>query len=213
VKYVDAKVIETHVSKGVIAFHHMRCKFLAGIRLEQVLKKKGLHLYRARNIWVASELVRNVLDDLVSSFDETAFRQFLEDIALFIVSKAKRGTESADGDYEAQFTYQGNHYVISVKMGHGYGKTRTTFLRGYRKIVGQNFWYFISGNENLYTDIIEPLGQKAREHNDMFLKQKSRVINLFTEEFIAGYCSDGAIDWQKLVKFNSGNLPQTKISQ
>jgi hypothetical protein len=91
-------------------------------------------------------------------------------------------------------------------LGCCYGKTKTTFLRGYHKIVGQNFWYFISGNENLYTDIIEPLGHKAREHNDKFLKQKGRVINLFTQEFIASYCSDGSIDWQKLVRFNSGNL-------
>lgn len=95
---------------------------------------------------------------------------------------------------------------VEAVLGCCYGKTKTTFLRGYYKIVGQNFWYFISGNENLYTDIIEPLGHKAREHNDKFLKQKGRVINLFTQEFIASYCSDGSIDWQKLVRFNSGNL-------
>jgi hypothetical protein len=204
VKYVNPKEIEAHVNKSVVAFHHMRYKSLSEISLKQVLKKRGLHLFKARNILVASDLVKIVLEDLVSSFDETIFRQFLDDIALFIVSKAKWGTESASGDHEEEFTYQGNHYVVSVKMGQDYGKT--TFLRRYRKIVGQNFWYFISGNENLYTDIIEPLGHRAKEHNDEFAKQKGRVINLFTQEFIAGYCSDGAIDWQKLVKFNSGNL-------
>ena len=79
-------------------------------------------------------------------------------------------------------------------------------MRGYRKIVGQNFWYFISGDANLYTDIIEPLGHRAREHNDEFLLQKGKVVNLFTQEFAADFCTDGLIDWQKLVEFNSGNL-------
>ena len=206
VKYVNAKAIEAHVNKGVVTFHHMRCKSLREIRLRQVLKKKGLHLFKARSILVAGDLMKSVLEDLVSSFDETIFRQFLDDIALFIVSKAKRGTESAPGDHEAVFTYRGNQHVVSLKEGQGYSKTRTTLARGYRKIVGQNFRYSISSSEELYADIIEPLGRTARNHNDEFYRQKSRVINLFTQEFIADYCTNGSIDWQKLVKFNSGNL-------
>ncbi|MFQ5401614.1 MAG: PmeII family type II restriction endonuclease [Anaerolineae bacterium] len=70
----------------------------------------------------------------------------------------------------------------------------------------QNFWYLISGNEQLYTDIIEPIGYRAREHNDTFLEQKARVTNRFTREFIDRFChEDGRIDWVKLVEFNSGN--------
>ncbi|MCZ2123553.1 MAG: cytosolic protein, partial [Anaerolineales bacterium] len=45
---------------------------------------------------------------------------------------------------------------IQPVLGICYGKTKTTFLRGYMKIVGQNFWYLISKNPNLYTDIVEP---------------------------------------------------------
>ena len=74
------------------------------------------------------------------------------------------------------------------------------------KVVGQNFWYLISGNENLYTDIIDPLGYKAKQHNDNFLKQKARVMNLFTQEFVKSFFENGNIDWKKLVEFNSGNL-------
>ncbi len=53
---------------------------------------------------------------------------------------------------------------IQPVLGICYGKTKTTFLRGYMKIVGQNFWHFISENPNLYTDIVEPIGYRAREH-------------------------------------------------
>ena len=74
-------------------------------------------------------------------------------------------------------------------------------------MVGQNFWYLISENENLYTDIIEPIGYRAREHNETFLKEKSNVINRFTKLFTEMFCrEDGAIDWVKVVEFNSKNL-------
>lgn len=102
---------------------------------------------------------------------------------------------------------QSNHTVnVQPVLGICYGKTRTTFLRGYTKVVGQSFWYLISGNENLYTDIVQPLGYKAKEHNDKFTHEKDRVLNLLTQDFLNGYCVDGDIDWDKLVKFNSGNL-------
>lgn len=91
-------------------------------------------------------------------------------------------------------------------LGICYGRVKTSFLRGYMKAVGQNFWYLISENENLYTDIVEPLGYKAKQHNDTFVKQKSRVMNLFTQEFMKSFCENGNINWKKLVEFNSGNL-------
>lgn len=60
-------------------------------------------------------------------------------------------------------------------------------------------------SENLYIDIIEPLGNKAKEQNDEFQKSYSQMINKFTKQFSNDYCNDnGEIDWERLVKFNSG---------
>jgi len=74
----------------------------------------------------------------------------------------------------------------------------------YFKYCGQRFWEFISGDKNLFTEIIEPLGYKAKEKNDDFLKSYSLMINKFTKEFANDFCSDnGEIDWEKLVRFNS----------
>ena len=72
--------------------------------------------------------------------------------------------------------------------------------------MGQNFWYLLSENENLYTDIIEPLGYKAKQHNDKFNEEKNRLLNLFTQEFFKDFCDNGVINWKKVVEFNSGNL-------
>jgi len=85
-----------------------------------------------------------------------------------------------------------------------YGKDNVPDKGDYFKYCGQRFWEFISGNENLYVDLIEPLGHKAKERNDEFTKSYAKMINKFTKEFIVDFCKDsGEIDWVKLVKFNS----------
>jgi hypothetical protein len=102
--------------------------------------------------------------------------------------------------------------VIPV-IGICYGRQRTSH-RDYMKIVGQNFWEFISGDRDLYTKIIEPLGFQAREHNANYLDEKDKVINLFTEQFLDQFCDNGTINWEKLVKYNSGNaLPQASLPE
>lgn len=72
------------------------------------------------------------------------------------------------------------------------------------KLCGQRFWEFISGNENLYTEIIEPLGHKAKEKNELFLREYPKVINKFSLEFMKMFCDpSGEILWEEVIKFNS----------
>ncbi|MEW6358408.1 MAG: PmeII family type II restriction endonuclease [Planctomycetota bacterium] len=74
----------------------------------------------------------------------------------------------------------------------------------YLKLCGQSFWSFISGMDTLYTDIIEPIGHRAKERNDAFNEQYAKVVNVFTKEFIEEFCQpDGTILWEKIVRFNS----------
>ena len=87
-----------------------------------------------------------------------------------------------------------------------YGKRKTANNGEYLRICGQEFWYFISGNKNLYTDIIEPLGHQAKQRNQHYEEELATMINKFTVEFSNDFCCDGKIDWNELVRFNSGNL-------
>jgi hypothetical protein len=94
--------------------------------------------------------------------------------------------------------------VIAVN-GCCYGKNDKPEKGDYLKLCGQRFWEFISGDENLYIEIIEPLGHKAKERNELFSEEYAKVINKFTLEFSQEYCDhSGKIMWEKLVKFNSG---------
>lgn len=97
---------------------------------------------------------------------------------------------------------------VDAVLGICYGKTKTSRVGnwGYLKLVGQNFWTFISHNKDLYIKIVDPLGYKAKEHNDAFCQKASEVANKFTKEFVDLYCElSGAINWEKLIKANSEN--------
>jgi len=95
-------------------------------------------------------------------------------------------------------------HIVAVN-GCCYGKQRKSDRGDYFKYCGQDFWEFISGDKNLYVDIIEPLGHKAKERNEAFMESYSKMLNKFTREFTIDFCNDdGEINWQKLVKFNSG---------
>ena len=94
---------------------------------------------------------------------------------------------------------------IEAINGCCYGK-ETSDSGDYQKLCGQAFWELISGNDSMYQEIIEPLGHKAKERNDDFYKEYSKVENKFAEEFIRDFCAaDKSIDWNKLVAFVSEN--------
>lgn len=93
--------------------------------------------------------------------------------------------------------------IVAVN-GCCYGRDKQPDKGEYFKYCGQRFWEFISGDEELFTKIIEPLGHEARERNDDFMISYAKMINLFTKEFADTFCKvDGSIDWIKLVRFNS----------
>ena len=97
-----------------------------------------------------------------------------------------------------------SHLDVVAVNGCCYGRDNNPDKGDYYKYCGQRFWRFISGDENLYTDIIEPLGYNARIRNDEFNLLHTNMINKFTKDFSAQFCKEtGEIDWEKLVQYNS----------
>jgi len=108
----------------------------------------------------------------------------------------------------AQRTLRTSNSKLNIICVNGccYGRDSKPDKGDYYKYCGQKFWEFISDDSSLYTEIIEPLGHKARERNDEFNKSYAKIINRFTLAFSKDFCSsEGSIDWEKLVKFNSEN--------
>jgi len=86
-----------------------------------------------------------------------------------------------------------------------YGKEAQTNKGTHFKYCGQDFWEHISGVDDFYQQIVEPLGTNARVRTEEFAMKYAQVVNQFTAEFIDDFCdASGQINWDELLKFNSG---------
>ncbi|HRF45021.1 MAG TPA: PmeII family type II restriction endonuclease [Candidatus Competibacteraceae bacterium] len=113
--------------------------------------------------------------------------EFIKNKIHYVIS-VKSGTNWGNSSQQNKLEQDLKNAVIRVKqskrgvnvqpiLGICYGKTKTSYVRGYMKVVGQNFWYLISENQQLYTEIVEPVGYMAKEHNAIFLTEKSNITN------------------------------------
>jgi hypothetical protein len=100
----------------------------------------------------------------------------------------------------------GSQLEIVAVNGCCYGRDNKSDKGDYFKYCGQKFWEFISGDSKLYIGLIEPLGHKAKEKNEEFEKEHAKILNLFTQKFSDKFCTNGVIDWEALVRFNSAEI-------
>jgi len=98
-----------------------------------------------------------------------------------------------------------SHSRLNVRAVNGccYGKEPNPDKGAYQKLCGQDFWSFISGDSDLYIEILEPLAYEAKEKNEYFQRQYAVVINKFCLAFLQDFCKDGEINWDLIVRFNS----------
>ena len=71
----------------------------------------------------------------------------------------------------AKTTLRTSNSQLNIRAINGccYGRDNKPDKGDYLKYCGQRFWEYISGNDNLFIEIIEPLGYKAKEKNDDFI--------------------------------------------
>ncbi|MGA2822484.1 MAG: PmeII family type II restriction endonuclease [Bacteroidales bacterium] len=132
-------------------------------------------------------------------------------------SQIKKMCDQFDSARKRLATSGGKGSIICVN-GCCYGKSREQSeyksKGNYFKICGQRFWDLISGDPDLYINLIEPLGHEATEKNNEFKKSYGNLVNRLSKEFLNDFChEDGSIDWEKLLIFNSSIEPQRKSLQ
>lgn len=245
---VSLDEITKYVESNIGDYHQKKLENLQKLKLNKILARKNPYLFKAKNILLAQDLVKNLLDAHLSSQEETIFGDFLEGLAVFINGKVYGGYKSAVEGIDLEFERAGVRYIVAIKSGPNwgnssqirkmkddfskairvlrtsgsgmknvapingccYGRLKTEDKGTYQKLCGQRFWAFVSGDERLYQKIIVPLGHRAKEQNEQFQKQYAAVINNFTAEFSKQFCTNGNIDWDKLVQYNSSKYPLQK---
>jgi len=73
----------------------------------------------------------------------------------------------------------------------------------YYKLCGQSFWELISGDDELYKKIIQPLDKEAKKRDETFKKLYAKKTNEMTKDIIERFCSDNILDWDKIVDYVS----------
>ena len=112
---------------------------------------------------------------------------------------------------EAQRTLRtsGGRIGFSAIVGYAYG-TKTETGRGkakiYEEVAGEEFWEVLTGDKDFYTKIISYMDTLPEQYLEEYRATYNKAANRLIRDFSIEFCnSDGTINWEKLVDYNSGS--------
>ena len=73
----------------------------------------------------------------------------------------------------------------------------------YFKFCGQQFWELVSGDEDLYTKIIFPLGEKARLRDEEFQSLCVKAENRLAKDILDRFVENDEVQWKRMVEYVS----------
>ncbi|HUV06032.1 MAG TPA: PmeII family type II restriction endonuclease [Armatimonadota bacterium] len=91
-------------------------------------------------------------------------------------------------------------------LGHCYGRvcSERGGKRIYSTLSGEAFWEEITGDPDFYLKLIRLMRSYPATHKEKYQAEWTTTVNRFTQEFLNSFSKGGKIDWEKLVRFNSG---------
>ena len=73
----------------------------------------------------------------------------------------------------------------------------------YYKICGQSFWELISGDNELYKKIIQPLDKESKKRDEVFKDLYVKKINEMTKNIVELFYTKNDLNWNKIVDYVS----------
>jgi site-specific DNA-methyltransferase (cytosine-N4-specific) len=146
---------------------------------------------------------------------------------IYYIVGIKSGTNWANSDQSARMKDNfktARDYLTKVKgvksrivaiNGCSYGKNAKLHKenvedseKSFYRLAGQDFWRFISGDNEFYKEIIKPIGDEAQERDKAFKEAFGGKINAMSAEFTSLFTFQdperiGIIDWEKMVEYIS----------
>ena len=132
--------ITAYVEANIGSYHGKRLESLENLKLESLLRRKNPYLFKSKDITVASDLIRSLLDAHLSSQEETLFGDFLEGLAIYVAEVVHGGQKSAATGIDLEFSVVDARYIVSIKSGPNWGnssqiaKMRDNFVAAARLI-------------------------------------------------------------------------------
>ena len=120
---INDQQITAYAEANIGAFHEKRLESLNGLRLQSLLRRKNPYLFKSKNITVAADLIRSLLDAHLSSQEETLFGDFLEGLAVYVAEIVHNGQKSGITGIDLEFTKDNARYTVSIKSGPNWGNS------------------------------------------------------------------------------------------
>src|SRR3989338_10336403 len=99
----NLRQVKEFVNKNIDEFHGNKLRIIKGLDLKKVLRKKNPYLFKAKNLTLAADLVKDILDAYLSSSEEKIFGDFLEELAIFIANMKYGGRKSPATGIDLEF--------------------------------------------------------------------------------------------------------------
>lgn len=109
--------IAQFVEQNIGIFHDRQLDELKKLQLRSVLRRKNPYLFRAKNLVIASDVVKYITDAFLVSREETNFGEFLERLAIFVCSRVYNGWKSANVGIDLEFEKDEQYHIVSIKSG------------------------------------------------------------------------------------------------
>lgn len=92
-------------------------------------------------------------------------------------------------------------------VGYCYGRKRSQATPHiYQELVGKAFWAELTGDPDFYLKIIDYIGETPQTYLQAFRQSYDKAYNRLLRDFVCEFCADdGSINWERLVRFNSGD--------
>ena len=82
-------------------------------------------------------------------------------------------------------------------------KAHTNPKYTYHKICGQAFWELVSGDNELYKKLIQPLDKEAKKRDELFKELYAKKINEMTKDIVDLFYTGDDLDWNKIIDYVS----------
>jgi len=120
---IKIEEVAQYVEQNIGNFHKGRLDSIKRLKLSNILLRKNPYLFKARNILLAQDLVRILLDAYLSSQEETIFGNFLEGLAIFVNQKVYNGWKSSTQGIDLEFNRDNIRYIVAIKSGPNWGNS------------------------------------------------------------------------------------------
>ena len=84
-------------------FYEVRLNNLKTLQLKSILKRKNPYLFKAKNIELAGDLMKSIVDAFISSQEETIFGNLLEGFAIHVSKTLYGGFKSTLKSIDLEF--------------------------------------------------------------------------------------------------------------